>query len=61
MKTIITNRITIALFTALLSVIFFSCQKEASFTTEQPLTEEESQLYAEESNEAQASLDDVMI
>ena len=58
MKTILTNRIALALL-AILSVIFFSCQKENSLSTESPVTEAEAQLYVDESNEAQASLDDV--
>ena len=59
MKTILINRVTLALFAAICSVIFFSCQKETSLTTEVPVTEAQAQLYADESSEAQASLDDV--
>ena len=58
MKTISTNRIILALFAAIFSMILFSCQKENSLSTEPTLTESEAQLYADESSEAQASLDD---
>ena len=59
MKTTFINRITLALFAAILSLIFFSCQKENSSTTETPVSETEAKAYADESSDVQASLDDV--
>ena len=59
MKTNVTNRIALALFTALFSVILFSCQKENSFDTEVTVTETEAQSIADESTEAQSNLDEV--
>jgi hypothetical protein len=59
MKTSSPKWITLALFTAMFSVILFSCQKENSFNSEPAITGEQSQTYADESSEVQASLDDV--
>jgi hypothetical protein len=58
MKTISLKLITLAAMSAFFSVILFSCQKENSLSTEPVVSESEAQLYADESSEAQASLDD---
>ena len=59
MKTILINRITIAAFAVLFSVILFSCQKENSLNTAQPVNEEEAATYSDESAQTEASFDDV--
>ena len=59
MKTLSINRITIAAFAVLFSVILFSCQKENSLNTSQTVTEEQAANYSDESAQAEASFDDV--
>lgn len=51
-------RMTIALMTTFSSIILLSCQKENSSDSESPLSDEQVQLYADESREAETSLDD---
>lgn len=58
MKTTSARRMTIAFMTAFISALFISCQKENSFNSEPPLSDEQVQLYAEESREAEISLGD---
>jgi hypothetical protein len=60
MKTL-TNRITIAAFAVLFSVILYSCQKENSLTTSpsSTVTEEQAATYSDESAQTEASFDDV--
>ena len=58
MKTLSTNRITIAVIAMLFSAfIFTSCQKEVSFNTP-AITEEEATNLSDESAQAEASFDD---
>ena len=61
MKTLSFNRITIAAFAAMFSLIFFSCQKENSLssTSDTTVTEEEATKLSDESTQAEASFDDV--
>lgn len=59
MKTLSFNRITIAAFAVLLSLFVISCQKENSFNNSAPsVTEEEAQVYSDESTQTEASFDD---
>ena len=62
MKFLSPNRAVIALFTAMFTLILFSCKKENStandISNESPL-EEETAVYADESVQAAASFDDV--
>jgi hypothetical protein len=57
MKILSSNRITIATIALFTVAVIFSCKKEAS--NSDPVTEEESLVYSEESMEAEASYDDV--
>jgi hypothetical protein len=59
MKTLSINRITIAAFAVLFSVILYSCQKENSLNTSQTVTEEQATTYSDESAQTEASFDDV--
>ena len=59
MKTLSINRITITAFAVLFSVILYSCQKENSLNTSQPVTEEDAATYSDESAQTEASFDDV--
>jgi hypothetical protein len=59
MKTLSTNRITLAAFAVLSFVILYSCQKENSLTTSQTVTEEQATTYSDESAQTEASFDDV--
>ena len=61
MKTLSFNRITIAAFAAMFSLILFSCQKENSLssTSDTTVTEEEATKLSDESTQAEASFDDV--
>jgi hypothetical protein len=59
MKTLSINRITLAAFAVLFSVILYSCQKENSLNTSQTVTEEEATTYSDESAQTEASFDDV--
>ncbi|HKB43018.1 MAG TPA: hypothetical protein VKC90_01465 [Chitinophagaceae bacterium] len=58
MKTLSMNRITIAAFAVLFSVILYSCQKENSLNTSQTATEEQAATYSDESAQTEASFDD---
>jgi hypothetical protein len=58
MKTLSINRITIAAFAVLFSVILYSCQKENSLNTSQAITEEQATTYSDESAQTEASFDD---
>jgi hypothetical protein len=58
MKTLSINRITIAAFAVLFSVILYSCQKENSLNTSQSVTEEQATTYSDESAQTEASFDD---
>ncbi|HUR66758.1 MAG TPA: hypothetical protein VMZ03_10465 [Chitinophagaceae bacterium] len=57
MKTISFNRITIAAFAVIFTLVLFSCQKENSSVTAD-ITEEEAATYSDESAQAEASFDD---
>jgi hypothetical protein len=59
MKTLSINRITLAAFAVLFSVILYSCQKENSLNTSQTVTEEQATTYSDESAQTEASFDDV--
>ena len=59
MKTLSINRITLAAFAVLFSVILYSCQKENSLNTSQTVTEEQAATYSDESTQTEASFDDV--
>ena len=61
MKTLSFNRITIAAFAAMFSLILFSCQKENSLSnsSDTNVTEEEATNLSDESTQAEASFDDV--
>src|SRR5258705_457018 len=58
MKTLSMNRIPIAAFAVLFSVILYSCQKENSLNTSQTVTEEQAATYSDESAQTEASFDD---
>jgi hypothetical protein len=58
MKTITFNRISIAVFAVICTLVLFSCQKESSPVTAE-ITEEEAATYSDESAQAEASFDDV--
>jgi hypothetical protein len=61
MKTLSFNRITIAAFAMMFSLVLFSCQKESSLSTPaaDAVTEEEAVNLSDESTQAEASFDDV--
>jgi hypothetical protein len=61
MKTLSINRITIAAFAMMFSLVLFSCQKESSLSkpAADPVTEEEAVNLSDESTQAEASFDDV--
>ncbi|MES1219088.1 MAG: hypothetical protein ABUT20_26515, partial [Bacteroidota bacterium] len=59
MKTFSINRITIAAFAVLFSVILYSCQKESSINSSLTVTEEQAATYSDESTQTEASFDDV--
>ena len=59
MKTLSINKITIAAFAVLFSVILYSCQKENSLDTSLTVTDEQAATYSDESLQADASFDDV--
>ncbi|MEO7924595.1 MAG: hypothetical protein ABIR30_13020 [Chitinophagaceae bacterium] len=60
MKTLSLNRIILAALTVLFSVFVISCQKENSFSNNTvAVSEEEAQVYSDESAQAEASFDDV--
>lgn len=59
MKLFSFNRIAIAAIAICLTVLIFSCKKEGSTANQDPVTEQESVTYAEESSEAEASFDDI--
>lgn len=59
MRTMFTNRITIAAIAALFVLVLYSCQKENSLSNSTVVTEEEAAVYSDESAQAEASFDDV--
>ncbi len=61
MKTITINRIYVALFATVFSVLIYSCQKENSLTSNNSsaVTEQAASDYSDESAQADASFDDV--
>ena len=61
MKTITLNRIYVALFATLFSVLIYSCQKESSLTSNNSnaVTEQAASDYSDEGAQADASFDDV--
>jgi hypothetical protein len=60
MKLFSFNRFAIVAITILfLTASLFSCKKEGSTDNQDPITEQESVTYAEESSEAEASFDDI--
>lgn len=58
MKTITLNRIALAAFAVFFTLFITSCQKEASFSTSDTLTEDEAATLSDESTQAEASFDD---
>lgn len=58
MKTITLNRITLAAFAVLFSLFITSCQKEASLSTSESVSEDEATTLSDESLQAEASFDD---
>src|SRR5687767_2047473 len=58
MKKFTINRISIAALTFLFASMLFSCQKDLSSTSNEPVTEEQATAYSEESSMAEASFDD---
>ena len=59
MKTLSINRITIAAFAVLFSVILYSCQKENSLNNTTTVSEQDATVYSDESAQTEASFDDV--
>jgi hypothetical protein len=59
MKTISTKNILVVLFAAMMSIVFFSCQKENSLTDSTAVSEEEAVTYSDEGMQADASFEDV--
>ncbi|MBK5271781.1 MAG: hypothetical protein JJE22_12290 [Bacteroidia bacterium] len=59
MKTFSINKISIAAFAVLFSVILYSCQKENQSNTSLAVTDEQAATYSDESTQAEASFDDV--
>lgn len=58
MKTITLNRISLAAFAVFFTLFITSCQKEASLSTSDSLTEDEAATLSVESAQAEASFDD---
>lgn len=58
MKTLLTNRIAIAAFALVSSLLLFSCQKENSADDTDVISEEQAAVYSDESTQAEASFDD---
>ncbi len=59
MKTLSLSRITIATFAMMFTLMIFSCQKENSSVSTDPVTEDEAVTMTDESTQADASFDDV--
>ena len=59
MKTLLTNRIAIAALAVVFCVVMYSCQKENSSDTKQTVTEENDDVYSDETVQTEASFDDV--
>ncbi len=60
MKTLSFNRITIAAFAVILSLFVVSCQKENSLSNSTTaVSEQDAQVYSDESTQTEASFDDV--
>jgi len=59
MKTLSINKIAIAAFAVLFSIILYSCQKEASSNGSATVTAEQAATYSDESLQTEASFDDV--